>query len=473
MGVTGRADWLDTDALLAAAREAGGEVTDRQLELWRYKGLMPRPVRAEGRGRWLYPPGSDRRLARLVTLRASIRSLELIRVVLWLDGFAVEIGEVREALTGAMRKLAEVVEPGDGEGSVEALAAALAATRGRALLAGGGMGREERTRAYALLIAAAFGDPEELAARRDDEPLLSRLLGECDTSAAGVLATGESPALPLPRPAELAAEVEGASDAELELARRVVRTIAVWWPLMLSLAGRDRPEGAALSGLARATAEELPADLLPLLVAGVLGALRSDPEAPEQPVAAPPARGEVRRAILEAGVTVVARHGFDGLTYRAVARQAGTTHGAVGYHFDTREKLIHEVALEARRLAVAGTSIVPEDTDLDSFGRDFARSAEEDLDAHLFQYELSLQARRRPELAREMRALYEGYYDLTRQALEKVGIADPDDDLVRFAFAAIDGLVIRQIVDGDPEATEAALAELRRMLGALGAGDGR
>jgi TetR/AcrR family transcriptional regulator, regulator of biofilm formation and stress response len=472
MGVTGRADWLDTDSLLAAARAAGGEVTDRQLELWRYKNLMPRPVRAEGQGRWLYPPGADRRLVRLVALRASIRSLELIRVVLWLDGFAVGTGEVREAIAEALRRLVEAVEPGDGEGSIEGLAAALAATRGRALLANGGMSREERTRAYGLLLAAAFGDPEELEARRDDEPLLARLFGEGD-SAAGALASGAAPALPLPRPADLPTTVEAASDAELELARRVVRATTVWWPLMLSLAGRERPEGAALSGLARETAEGLPADLLPLLVAGVLGALRSEPETHEPPPAPPPPRGEARRAILEAGVAVVARHGFDGLTYRAVAQQAGTTHGAVGYHFNTREKLIHEVALEARRLAAAGASIVPADADLDSFARDLARSADEDLDAHLFQYELSLQARRRPELAREMRSLYEDYYDLTRQALEKVGIADPDEDLVRFVFAAIDGLVIRQIVDDDPAATEAAVGELRRMLGALGAGDGR
>jgi hypothetical protein len=158
---------------------------------------MPRPVRAEGRGRWLYPPGSDRRLARLVTLRASIRSLELIRVVLWLDGFAVDAGEVREALAEAVRRLAEAVEPGDGEGSVEGLAA-LAATRGRALLANGGMSREERTRAYALLIAAAFGEADEadeLAARGDDGPLLARLFGE-GGSAAGVIASGEGSARP-------------------------------------------------------------------------------------------------------------------------------------------------------------------------------------------------------------------------------------------------------------------------------------
>jgi TetR/AcrR family transcriptional regulator, regulator of biofilm formation and stress response len=472
MGVTGRVDWLDTDSLLAAAREAGGEVTDRQLELWRYKGLMPRPVRAEGQGRWLYPPGADRRLARLVALRASIRSLELIRVVLWLDGFAVELGEVRKALADGVRRPAEAAELREGEDTIEGLAAALAASRGRALLAGGGMSREERTRAYALLLAAAFGDPAELAARGDDEPLLARLFGG-EGSAAAALATGGAPALPLPRPAELPALVEAASDAELELARRVVRASTVWWPLMVSLAGRDRPDGAALSALARETAEGLPADLLPLLVAGVLGALRSEPAPADLPPASPPPRGEVRRAILEAGVTVVARHGFDGLTYRAVAQQAGTTHGAVGYHFKTREKLIHEVALEARRLAVAGSSIVPADGDLDSFGADLADSADADLDAHLFQYELSLQARRRPGLAREMRSLYEGYYDLTRQALEKVGIADPDEDLVRFVFAAIDGLVIRQIVDDDPAATDGAVAELRRMLSAMGAGDGR
>jgi AcrR family transcriptional regulator len=456
---------------LAAVRAAGGEVTDRQLELWRYKRLMPRPVRAEGQGRWLYPPGADRRLARLVALRSSIRSLELIRVVLWLDGFAVEIEEVREALATAVRRLAEAVAPEDSESPVDALAASLAATRGRAPLAGGGMNREDRTRAYALLIAAAFGDPGELGARRGEEPLLARLLGE-SRSAASVIAAGDGAALPLPGPAELPAAVEGASDAELELARRVVRAMALWWPLMVSLAGRERPEGAGLSALARDTFEELPAELLPLLAAGVLGALRSEPEVPDPTPAAPPPRGEVRRAILEAGVTVVARHGFDGLTYRAVAQQAGTTHGAVGYHFKTREILIHEVALEARRLAVAGTSIVPADADLDSFAGDLARSADADLDAHLFQYELSLQARRRPELAREMRSLYEDYYDLTRQALEKVGIVDPDEDLVRFAFAAIDGLVIRQIVDDDPDATEAALVELRRMLAGLEAGDG-
>lgn len=472
MGVTGQADWVDTEALLAAAKAAGGVVTDRQLELWRYKGLMPRPVRAEGQGRWLYPPGADRRLARLVTLRASIRSLELIRVVLWLEGFALETGEVREALAEAVRRLAEAVGPDDDGGSIAGLAATLAATRGRSLFSNGGMSRAERGRAYALLIASAFGDPDELEARRGDEPLLARLFG-AGNSAASVIATGGGSPLPLPRPAELPATVEAASDSELELARRVVRATTVWWPLMVSLAGRDRPEGAGLNALARQTIEELPADLLPLLVAGVLGALRSEPEEPDPVPSAPPPRGEVRRAILEAGVTVVARHGFDGLTYRAVAQQAGTTHGAVGYHFKTRETLIHEVALEARRLAVAGTSIVPADPDLESFARDLARSADHDLDAHLFQYELSLQARRRPELAREMQSLYEDYYDLTRQALEKVGIVEPDDDLVRFVFAAIDGLVIRQIVDDDPDSTESALAELRRMLGALGAGDGR
>ncbi|MBS1878887.1 MAG: TetR family transcriptional regulator C-terminal domain-containing protein, partial [Actinobacteria bacterium] len=93
--------------------------------------------------------------------------------------------------------------------------------------------------------------------------------------------------------------------------------------------------------------------------------------------------------------------------------------------------------------------------------------------AHLFQYELSLQARRRPELAQEMRLLYEDYYELTRRALERVGIEDPDEDFVRFVFAAIDGLVIHQVVDEDAEATEAAVAELRRVLVAMGAVDGQ
>jgi AcrR family transcriptional regulator len=54
---------------------------------------------------------------------------------------------------------------------------------------------------------------------------------------------------------------------------------------------------------------------------------------PRPPRRTRPARGDGRRALLEAVVRVVARHGLDALTYRAVAKEAGVTHGLVSYHF--------------------------------------------------------------------------------------------------------------------------------------------
>jgi AcrR family transcriptional regulator len=52
------------------------------------------------------------------------------------------------------------------------------------------------------------------------------------------------------------------------------------------------------------------------------------------------AYGDGREALLTAAVRVVARKGIRHLTYRALARQAGVTHGLVTYHFGSRDALI-------------------------------------------------------------------------------------------------------------------------------------
>ncbi len=55
--------------------------------------------------------------------------------------------------------------------------------------------------------------------------------------------------------------------------------------------------------------------------------------------------GEGRAALLAAVVRIVAERGLRNLTYRAVAKEAGVTHGLVTHHFGTRDALIH-AALE-------------------------------------------------------------------------------------------------------------------------------
>lgn len=179
------------------------------------------------------------------------------------------------------------------------------------------------------------------------------------------------------------------------------------------------------------------------------------------------ARGAGRQAIIAAAVSVVAERGFEGLTYRTVGDRARATHGLISYHFGTREALIRAVALESGRRAVASVSLLKEDGTLQDLACKLPESVDEELDNHLFQYELALQARRRPELAPIMRERYEEYYASTADALRALDLTGLNVDLVRLVFSAIDGLAIQQLIHADPEQTREALAELHDLLAGL------
>jgi AcrR family transcriptional regulator len=179
-----------------------------------------------------------------------------------------------------------------------------------------------------------------------------------------------------------------------------------------------------------------------------------------------PLHNEGRDALLDAAARVVASHGFRGLTYRAVAREAGLTHGLVGYHFGSRDKLIHEAALKAAREAIARSSLDPESGRLEDFARDLSRLAVDAPEAQAFQFELALEARRRPDLLPEIRGLYEEYLAVVERALERFG-ADRRPAVARVIFAALDGLMLQQLIFERPQETEEAVAVLREIVRAL------
>src|SRR4051794_26057886 len=65
--------------------------------------------------------------------------------------------------------------------------------------------------------------------------------------------------------------------------------------------------------------------------------------------------------VAAAAVSVVARDGFDELSVRAVAREAGLSGGAVQYHYATRERLLlaafqHTVGSITDRIAATDLS---------------------------------------------------------------------------------------------------------------------
>ncbi|MFI1534846.1 TetR/AcrR family transcriptional regulator [Streptomyces anandii] len=174
--------------------------------------------------------------------------------------------------------------------------------------------------------------------------------------------------------------------------------------------------------------------------------------------------GAGREALLDAAVRVVARGGLRRLTYRAVAEEAGVTHGLVVHHFGSRDALIEEAVTHAIRSSLNSSALDPGTGRPADFARGLADMVDNGPDLQAFQYELLLEARRRPELLRHLRALYEEYFEATRRDLTRMLPAPADRGLTRLVFAALEGLVLHQLVFGEREVTEEALTSLRALL---------
>ncbi|QUC60331.1 TetR family transcriptional regulator [Streptomyces sp. A2-16] len=179
--------------------------------------------------------------------------------------------------------------------------------------------------------------------------------------------------------------------------------------------------------------------------------------------------GEGREALLNAAVRVVARGGLRRLTYRAVAEEAGVTHGLVVHHFGSRDSLIEETLAHTIRTSLNTSALEPGTGRVDDFSSGVSEMVTADPDTQAFQYELLLESRRRPELLPQIRALYDEYFDATRRELNRMLPAGADRALARLVFAALDGLVLHQLVLGEPDVTDAAIEELRALLRLLDA----
>jgi AcrR family transcriptional regulator len=174
-----------------------------------------------------------------------------------------------------------------------------------------------------------------------------------------------------------------------------------------------------------------------------------------------PAAG--RQALIEAAVRVVGDGGLRRLTYREVAREAGVTQGLVTHHFGSRAELIRAALEHASRTSLARSPIEPPPGRLEDLSAGLAQRVAEAPGEEAFQFEIALEARRRPDLAPLAIGLYDGYLDATANALEAVGVRG-DRDLARLVFAAIDGLAFQQLVSGEPAGTTRSLAILHDLL---------
>lgn len=178
-----------------------------------------------------------------------------------------------------------------------------------------------------------------------------------------------------------------------------------------------------------------------------------------------PRYGEGREALLEAAIRVVARGGLRQLTYRAVAGEAGVTHGLVAHHFGSRDALLEEALRYALAKSVATTSLESGTTNIADFARELVATVRADPDLQAFQYELLLEARRQPQLRRYAEELYDTYRDATRRQTKALGL--DDDAFADVVFAALDGVVFQLLATDDADTADGTLERLRHLISNL------
>src|SRR3954447_1873182 len=177
-----------------------------------------------------------------------------------------------------------------------------------------------------------------------------------------------------------------------------------------------------------------------------------------------PPRGDGRIALMEAAIRVGARQGLRGLTLRSVAAEAGVSHGLVRHHFGSRQQLVDEALEHAARISVSTGDLEPGTGDPADFSRALEDIVAEHPDVQAFQYEMAMEARRRPELLAANNAVYEQCRQATQRELAGMGRADAPA-LARAVFAMLDGLVLQKVLFHKP--VEPAIEWLRTMLRAL------
>jgi TetR/AcrR family transcriptional regulator, regulator of biofilm formation and stress response len=175
-----------------------------------------------------------------------------------------------------------------------------------------------------------------------------------------------------------------------------------------------------------------------------------------------PERGEGREALYGALARVVARDGFDGVTFRSVAEEAGVTHGLASYHFGTREAMIHEALSWAVGHSIASSQIAPHGGSISEFAGHMPGMLRESPEEAIFQFELLLRALRSPGLRDEVRKSYDDYMTAVADSLRSFGIDDPA--LARLVFGALDGLTLQQLLYQNEDLTNEAITALRRVL---------
>ena len=175
-----------------------------------------------------------------------------------------------------------------------------------------------------------------------------------------------------------------------------------------------------------------------------------------------------REQILDAALRVIGRSGREAVTHRAVAEEAGVPLGSTTYYFDSRDDLLgqaleHVARRETERYAAMAGELRGAKTPrqlADMLLSELVADAQDRI-AYIAEYELWLEASRRPELRDAAQAWCAAVQLAVARAMEKLGSTNPAAD-ASLVVAAIDGLGERVL--GREEDLAGAAAEFRPQL---------
>ena len=183
-------------------------------------------------------------------------------------------------------------------------------------------------------------------------------------------------------------------------------------------------------------------------------------------------RGERRRKeIIEAALRLIGRSGREGLTHRAVAKEAGVPLGATTYYFESRDDLLAQTLeyvasseLERFKSEREELAKIKTPAALAKFVTDRLIDAATDRDALIAEGELWLEAGREPELRKTAWRWCDAEQRLFARALERLGSREPGKD-ASIIVAVLDGYGERVLARSDPASAARKLRpELTRLI---------
>jgi len=177
---------------------------------------------------------------------------------------------------------------------------------------------------------------------------------------------------------------------------------------------------------------------------------------------------DTKRAIVAAAARLFAEYGYDAVTMRQIAKEAGCSHTAIYMHFNDKESLLHQLSMEPLRSLRQQLEMIlqregtPPEENLRSITRTFIRFclANRNMYALFFMAKASRVDEEQPEL--EIQQLRNELFGLLRQAVQACLPTGLADDL-QLAYTRIYFYTLHGVIGTYTRSTEPLDALLERL----------